>query len=383
MIRPPSGWARGSHARRRAIWAGCLALVVLVVGAVVLATRPHGTAKAPTRAQGKPTQHTEESRTPAPRRLFAAGSPWNSELPANPALDGRSSARVAELAGQVEGQIAKGGYPAVAASSYSTPVYVVGAQQRKVPVRLDTGSWGDDLRRALSRGVPIPKSAKPAAGTDAHMTIYQPSTDRLWEFWGTSKRPDGWHARWGGAMQHVSTDVGYYTRSAWPGLRAWQGWNWGSTASSLPVAAGLITGKELRTGNIDHALAVAIPTPCARVFAWPAQRTDGTAQPPNCIPEGARLRLDPKVDVASLGLSPVATKIARAAQTYGLIVRDRTGGSVSFYAEDVTTAGRGAYARTVWGNDPWWKMLDRFPWRRLQVLEMKLCSRAPCQSARR
>jgi hypothetical protein len=382
MIRPPSGRVRGSHARRGAILAGCLALVMLAVGAVVLATRPRGTAEAPTPAQSKPTLHTEESRTPVPRRLFAARSPWNTELPANPVLDRRSSARVAQLASEVKAQIAKGGYPAVAASSYSTPVYVVGARQPRVPVRLDTGSWGDDLRRALAPGVPIPKQARPAAGTDAHLTIYQPSTDRLWEFWGARKRSDGWHARWGGAMQHVSTDVGYYTRSAWPGLRAWQGWNWGSTASSLPVAAGLITGNELRTGSIDHALAVAIPNPCARVFAWPAQRTDGTAQMSNCIPEGARLRLDPTVDVASLGLSPVAAKIARAAQAYGLIVRDRTGGSVSFYAEDVATAGRGAYARTVWGNDPWWKMLDRFPWRRLQVLEMRLCSRAPCQSPR-
>jgi hypothetical protein len=357
---------------------GCLAIVVLAVGAVVLVTRGAGTAEAPTSPQGNPTLHTEESRIPVPRRLFAARSPWNSELPARPALDSRSSARVAALAGQVEAQIAKGGYPAVAASSYSTPVYVVGAKQRKVQVRLDTGSWGDDLRRALAPGVPIPGNARPAAGTDAHMTVYQPSTDRLWEFWGASKRADGWHARWGGAMQHVSTDVGYYTRSAWPGLRAWQGWNWGATASSLPVAAGLITGNELRRGSIDHALAIAIPTPCARVFAWPAQRTDGGDQTSNCIPEGARLRLDPKVDVDSLGLSPVAARIARAAQTYGLIVRDRTGGSVSFYAEDVTTAGRGAYARTLWGNDPWWKMLDGFPWRRLQVLAMKLCSRAPC-----
>jgi len=364
--------------------AGGLVVVLLAVaGVTVLATRSHETAEPPAPAQGKPTLHSEESRTLIPRRLFAAGSPWNRRLPGGPGLDRRSSARVAALADEVEAQIAKGGYPAIAASSYSTPVYVVGAHQRKVKIRLDTGSWGDDLRRALASGVPIPANARPAAGTDAHMTIYQPSTDRLWEFWGTSKRSDGWHARWGGAMQHVSKDAGYYTPSAWPGLGAWQGWNWGATASSLPVAAGLITGQELLGANIDHALAIAIPAPCAGVFAWPAQRTDGTAaQTSICIPEGARLRLDPSIDVNTLGLSPVATRIARAAQRYGLIVRDRTGGSVSFYAEDVTTAGRAAYARSVWGNDPWWKMLDRFPWRHLQVLKMKLCTRAPCQQAR-
>jgi hypothetical protein len=289
---------------------------------------------------------------------------------------------VAALADQVEAAIKTTGYPAVAASTYSTPLYVVGPAERKVRIRLDTGSWGDDLRHALASGVPIPANARPAAGTDAHMTIYQPSTDRLWEFWGANKRQDGWHARWGGAMQHVSKNPGYYGSSPWPGLRAGQGWNWGATASSLPLAAGLITGAELRGSPINHALAIAIPAPCAGTFAWPAQRTDGTARTSSCIPEGARLRLDPKVDVASLGLTPVAARIARAAQKYGLIVRDQTGNNVSFFAEDAKTAGRAAYARTIWGNAPWWKMLDRFPWRRLQVLKMDLCSRAPCESSR-
>jgi hypothetical protein len=331
----------------------------------------------------KPLPHQAESKSAASHRLFAADSPWNRALPANTDLDGRSSARVAALAAEIEAGIAKNAVPSVAGSSYSTPVYVVGAQQRKVSVHLDAGSFGASLQAALASGVPIPAQAKPAAGTDKHMTVYQPSTDRLWEFWGADKRPDGWHARWGGAMQHVSTDDGYYTPSAWPGLRSSDGWNWGATASSLPVAAGLVTGRELRRGRIEHALAAAIPNPCARVFAWPAQRTDGAQQSTNCIPEGARLRLDPNVDVASLGLSPVGEMFAKAAQTYGIIVRDRTFATVSFYVEDVSTAGKTAYGRGVWGNGPGWNPLDRFPWRRLQVLAMKLCSRAPCTSTRR
>ena len=49
---------------------------------------------------------------------------------------------------------------------------------------------------------------------------------------------------------------------------------------------------ELKAGRIDHALAINLPAPRAGVFAWPAQRTDGTG-PPTALPEGARLRLDP------------------------------------------------------------------------------------------
>jgi hypothetical protein len=380
MAWDPTRSVRRSRTRRGAVLAGCLTLLLLAGGITGLALR--GSA-------GDPQDSTAAvPRTPAaderaPPRLFAVDSPWNTPLPERPRLDPGSSGRVAALAAEIQAGIAKNLFPAVAATSYSTPVYVVGAQQPKVPVRLDAGAFGDALRRVLAAGVPIPRNAKPAAGTDKHMTVYQPSTDRLWEFWGAEKRPDGWHVRWAGAMQHVSGDAGYYTASAWPGLRANQGWNWGATASSLPVAAGLVTGRELRAGRIDHALAASIPDTCARVFAWPAQRTDGTRQTLSCIPEGARLRVDPAVDVDALGLSRVGRMLVRAAQRYGIIVRDRTFSTVTFYVEDIATAGRAAYGRRVWGDVPAWKTLDRFPWGRLQVLAMKLCTAPPCVVSRR
>ena len=37
----------------------------------------------------------------------------------------------------------------------------------------------------------------------------------------------------------------------------------------------------------------------AGVFSWPAQRTDGLLDSPDAIPEGARFRLDPNLDIAS------------------------------------------------------------------------------------
>ena len=52
------------------------------------------------------------------------------------------------------------------------------------------------------RSRPTPR---PAAGPDAHMTIWQPSTDRLWELFQARKLADGWHASFGGAMSSTST----------------------------------------------------------------------------------------------------------------------------------------------------------------------------------
>ena len=191
-------------------------------------------------------------------------------------------------------------------------------------------------RRTLQRAfasVPLPPDARPAPGTDRHLTVWQPSTDRLWEFFGARHAADGWHARWGGAIRRVSQSPGYYTGAAWPGAAR----NWGATASSLPVIGGTMLLDELKRGRIDHALAINLPAPRAGVFAWPAQRTDGTG-PPTALPEGARLRLDPALDVSSLHLPKLTRMIALAAQRYGLVVRDQTHHGISLFGEVPTQA---------------------------------------------
>jgi hypothetical protein len=314
------------------------------------------------------------------RALFAPHSIWNEPLSADPALDPRSAARVHALVSEVDAGIARHLWPAVQATSYGMPFYVVDDDAPLVRVHLDTGPWGDSLRRALKAGVPIPANARPASGTDRSLVVYRPSSDTMWELWQASRQADGWHAKWGGAMQHVSSNPGFYSSAAWPGLGPAQGWNWGVTATSLPAIAGVARVDELRAGQIDHALAVALPDTCARTFAWPAQRTDGSSESPDCIPGGAQLRLDPSVNVQRLRAGPLTRMIAVAAQRYGIVVRDTTGGSVAFVAEDPATAGREAWAgpNAVWGKGGDWALAG-FPWHRLQVLAMTICVQAPCR----
>jgi len=314
-------------------------------------------------------------------RLFAADSIWNARLSANTPLDPTSRQRVRALTGEIRGTIARRNlYPNIQANRYSTPLYRVPANARRVRLTLDTGRWGDPLRAALAGGVPIPEAAAAASGSDGHMTVYQPATDTLWEFWRAHRRADGWHASWGGVIRGVSRNPGYYTAGAWPGLSGTNGWNWGSTATSLPVAAGTVTRAELRRGRVDHALAVAVANPCRKVFSWPAQRTDGTSSKRNCIPAGARLRLDPRVNLDRLRLPRVTRILAEAAQRHGMIVRDRTGGSLAFYLEAPSPRTRSPYtgARGLYRGVPSWRMLARFPFDRLQLLPLHLCSSSPC-----
>jgi hypothetical protein len=309
-------------------------------------------------------------------RMFSPQSFWNATLPPNAPLDRASPTLIAALNAEVDREQQARIGPWIQTDLASTPLYVVPRVHKRSPVTLDPPDepWRATLRKAFRR-VPIPRDARPAAGTDGHMTIWQPSTDRLWEFWRIRREPDGWHAAWGGAIEHVSRNEGYYTPAAWPGAQT----NWGASASSLPVIGGTIRLRDLERGRIDHALALALPFPRRGVFAWPAQRTDGRGGP-RTLPEGARLRLDPRLDISSLGLPPLTRMMAEAAQRHGIIVRDGTHEAIGFFAEDATRTGTDPYhgENGHFGGQTPGELLARFPWERLQVLKMNLCSAAPC-----
>ncbi|MEA2472633.1 MAG: hypothetical protein QOE06_548 [Thermoleophilaceae bacterium] len=316
-----------------------------------------------------PATTTPDPPAPAPAtpRLFAADSFWNAPLGADAAIDPASDTLVARLMGEVNRVAAVRDGPWMAARQYSTPIYVVGANQPTVRVKLDTADQAK-MQAAFS-AVPIPENAHQAQGTDGHMTIWQPSTDMMWEFWVASKQADGWHAAWGGAMRNVSQSPGYYSKDSWPGSETW----WGASATSLPIAGGTVTIEELRRARIDHALALALPNLRSKVFSWPAQRTDGTSADDSAIPAGARFRLDPALNLDSLKLNPFVRTLAEAAQRYGVVVRD-TAPSVQFYGEDPAQYGKNPYADVIGPQYPNEidKLLRTFPWEHLQVLQMSL-----------
>jgi hypothetical protein len=316
---------------------------------------------------------------PAEGRPFAPDSTWNTPLAADAPLDPTSRARTEALAADIKAKSARGMQPWPGVGH--TTFYTVARDQPRVSVKLRTGPWGAPLQHVLDAGVPIPDRAVPGAGTDGHMVVWQPSTDTMWELWQARRAGRGWQASWGGAMQSVSKSPGYYTNRSWSGLSPGEGWNWGATASSLPEAAGLVRIAELRAGHIDHAVAVDTAQPCKGAFAWPAQRTDGLdANTATCIPEGARLRIDPRLDVDKLGLSPTARTIAVAAQRYGMIVRDRTFGTFQIDMEGPPDPHHDPYKGPggIYGGQPSYLILKNFPWDSIQLMRMQVCRKAPC-----
>jgi hypothetical protein len=298
-------------------------------------------------------------------RPFADNSIFNTPLSPDAPLDLTSTVVVAAL-------VAEAGKATINTTGWSVPVYIVPVNQATVKVTQSYPGGPSSLAlQAAWDAVPLPANAIPAGpeGSDHHLVVWQPSTDRLWEFWHLQKTTAGWQAAWGGAIQDVSLSSGAYDATAWPGAKT----NWGGSACSISIAAGLITLDDLYAGRIEHALALACPETRAKVWVPPAQRTDGASTAATSIPEGAHLRIDPDLDLLSLELPAFTLMLAEAAQTYGIVIRD-TSSAVPFYAEDPSRLASNPYAGPTGfleGRTPQ-QLLAAFPWEHLQLLQMTL-----------
>ncbi len=346
--------------RRRLAWLALSAgVLVLVLVALLVLRDPDDGGRAP----AGPTSAAPSPREPVPvpgDYPFGERSVWRQDVSAAP-LNERSEQMVEHLVEQVEEH-----YDGVAAfnvSNYSTSFYVVGPDQPRVDVAFDDcqdkGYVPDGLRGPDGQfaNVPIPDDAVPARGWDGQLTVYQPSTDRLWEFWRAERVDDGWQACWGGRLDDVSRSRGYF------------GGGFGSSASGLAISGGMVRVDDVRAGRIDHALALQIVEPKSwEHVSWPAQRSDGFSDDPDAIPEGLRLRLDPNVDVDALDLTPVARMVAEAAQRYGFIVVDKAGAvAVSAETGRLTQGAVNPWDELLEGV-PHYEVMAGFPWEDLQAL---------------
>jgi hypothetical protein len=298
-------------------------------------------------------------------RFFSPSSFWNTELADDAALDPSSPQVIAQLGVEIDDELAVGNGPWINTTRYSVPIYTVPGNQ---PLKRVTLTKPSAALQAAFEEVPLPPGSG-AAGTDGHMVVWQPSRNRLWEFWRMQRTSEGPKAAWGGAIRNVSTNPGVYGPDAWPNAQTW----WGASASSLSIVGGLITFEDLDVEEINHALALAVPDVRAGIYASPAKRSDGKSTNPRSLPEGAHLRLDPKLDLNALDMPPTTRLIAEAAQTYGLFVRDGSS-VVTLYAQDPLTvaenpySGAGGHFEDLYPS----QLLASFPWDHLQLLKMEL-----------
>lgn len=293
--------------------------------------------------------------------IFASDSFWYKPIPKTVLLDPKSKVYVAEFLRQ---KAAYHGTVSISVYSYTSPVYVAPTNAATTTVTVwdcqNKGEHNADLTRQWAQ-VPIPANARASVGTDGEMTVYQPSTNTLWEFWQMRNKNGRWEACWGGKMTNVSTNDGI-----WPNP-------YGTTATGLPFLGGQITAEELQRGEIRHVIGISlVDLEDASVFSWPATRSDGhnPSRMGNRIPQGTRFRLDPGVDIDALDMSAAGKVVAKAAQKYGFVVWDKAGAVVirGQNAQSYIAEGQPDPYPALFDGKEEWAVLQGFPWDKLQFL---------------
>lgn len=314
----------GSRRARRLVPSVLVLLAVAAVAAQQVSDRGAGAAPA--------------SRSTS-RRPFAANSPWNRPIPARPALDPNSTAMVRHLSG---------GRPHTAFANlrdYGVPIYEADASTPRHRVRC-TEEWG--ACPLEQQPVPIPPAARPNAGSDHAMVVVDWSQAKSFEFWRAKRVNGGWQAAWGGVV-----DLNGDGRS-------------GPTGSGTSGLAGVVRISEIARGRIDHALVFATDNACRRVYRYPATKTDGVSKRADCIPQGARVQLDPAIDVDAIpGITPAERAVAKALQVYGAYNHDNGGARMAFTFENPVGKADVYLAKGL----PWdYYHMPHIPWQRLRVL---------------
>ncbi len=292
--------------------------------------------------------------------VFAPTSFWYTPIPIDAPVHANSANMVQDFIQQRNTYYNSVG---INTTSYSSPIFYVDANAPTVKVTpwdCQNKGYLDATLSTMWAQVPIPANAQASAGSDMEMSVYQPSTDTLWEFWKMRKNTSGdWEGCWGGRLQNVSKAQGQFTGS------------YGTTATSLSFIGGQITAEELRRGEIRHAIGVAmVNTTSASLYSWPAHRSDGNGA--GTIPEGLRFRLDPSLDIDSLNIHPIAKIIAKAGQKYGFVVWDRAG-AVSIRMQNAisyTSLGEINPYPALFNGTLSYAILNGVPWDRLQFLPL-------------
>jgi hypothetical protein len=284
-------------------------------------------------------------------RMYGASSFWNQPIPDNPKLDPGSAAMVSKAivpfiaASNFVAGSNEWGKP-LAYASPNSAVYAIGCTHYDCATRVSFR---------------IPPYAVPSSGTDHHLVVIDPASNSELDMWLASHNPvtDTW-----------SAGDRYLTDPAGWGAICKKGQRCGAAvAAGFAAFGGVVRPEEIAQGHIDHALFLTSPYTRKDYVACPATHTDATIGDPAAIPEGARVQLDPAINVDEQPWPRWLKILARALQVYGAYIGD-TGQSLSLSAE--ATLDRGYDAWALAGVPPL-ASLSHLPWDHMRVLSLQRC----------
>ena len=273
--------------------------------------------------------------------FFSGENLWTTPVPADAPADPDSARYVAGFAGLE---------PVVTIRDFAVSVYVAAADAPRFTIMPTAPRTPPGF---AIEGVPIPDHIDADSAAAGHVSILDSTSNCVYELYGPRRQGDGWTADWVNATPADGDGV-------FPdGLSA--------RASGLASAAGLIWPEEIRAESIPHALVFAYPLTRAGGPVDPATRSDGRNTEARALPLGARLVLDPDLDLDALRLPPAERAIAVALQRYGMILGDTSNG-FSLYAVHPDSFTADPYFST-WGAVTYAE-LGMIPFDRMKVLPL-------------
>ncbi len=234
--------------------------------------------------------------------MFPADSIWHADVSGLPLHD-RSAAWLSHMSTGVDLHPDFG--PSFGdGPNYGIPVTVVGSDHARKKVTFRYAGQSDKVRYPLGADTRI-EGGRGSDG-DKHAVIVDKDACRLYETWLTQQRSDGWHAG-SGAVWDLDSNA----------LRP-DGWT-SADAAGLPILPGLLRWKEVRDGEVDHAIRFTTDVTSTH-HLWPARHDAGSHASLDFPPMGAWFRLKDSYDASSLGAR--AQVVVEAMKTHGLVLAD-------------------------------------------------------------
>ena len=192
--------------------------------------------------------------------------------------------------------------------AYGFPYAVVGAGQRKLPIRYT--AYGSESDKGP---FPVPTDAPVEGGQgsdgDRHVLVVDRSRCVLYELYRA------FFKRGGGAHWNADSGARWDLRSTALRPDSWTS----ADAAGLPIFPGLVRYEEAIAGRVEHAVRVTFES-TRDAWIHPASHCAGDTANANAPPMGMRLRLKPGYGLGRFG-GP-ARAIAEALKRYGMIVAD-------------------------------------------------------------
>jgi hypothetical protein len=299
-------------------------------------------------AQGGEGASPSETRHPLPGgdyQPFAADSPFNIPLPANPQLDPNSAQIISTLLGMTNDSL---GILRTAAApkniDYTFPFYYSLPTDPVFTIKCfyngPPPKWGNCPLQNTQINIPSYALPENSGGgplrSDHHLAIIDPQTNTEYDMWASAKpKPGGGILRIGWGGMGPTTGLGINVL--------------GATNSGFALTIGIVRSSDINAGIIPHALQMAIP--CAGNGVYPAAVTSDLQCAPGVIAPyyGMRVQLNmTDAEIQALNAPSYVKTLYTALAHYGAFVSDTgTGDSIGFQTESGLTYTQLGMA------DPW------------------------------